>query len=419
MANTTSKVLAENVRPMQTPEESLLELEELEKNGELQVDEEAKKRHEELVQKRNKVKRVLLKYDVSEEDANIISSHYKDPDFYPYRLEPNAKAVVILNTIKQQQGLSESLDRLYKRLLVTVFSEGADLTKEDKALFSSDAIASYAKSCFDIKLSPFDVSYVKPNFDREKQEIKPVVLLAGYEHILMKSAKKVKIKYEYSDRLVDVYLPIDPDQDLNSFDNTDMYWDSEKTSTYNFVKCIISYSDDEHDYEVEGTSFALGDIALTPFWAKNHLLMMQHVAFKRASKLIINNPISCIEDAFMVPVMTEKQLEKKVAYYCREIESATEFTIGVIQRSITSHKKQLGKHYDELARLLAVKIASINKIKTEKAIVVSNDSKQVTPKSKEDLENENGFKILTNDELTPVNLSDAEKQVALASLGVL
>lgn len=417
MANTTSKVLAENVKPMQSPEESLLELEKLEMAGELQSDEEAKKRREELNIKRNEVKKVLIKYGVSESDADVISSHYKDPNFYPYKIEPNAKTVVILNKIKQEQGFTDPLDKLYKRLVVAVLSEMNDLSVEEKSNITSECIAKYALDCFNIKLSVFNTDYVKPNYDREKQELKPVVLLAGYEHLLMKSAKKVKIKYEFSDRLVDVYLPIDPDQDLNCFDNCDMYWDTQKTSTYNFVKCVISYSDDEHDYEVEGVSFALGDIALTPFWAKNHLLMMQHVAFKRASKLIINNPISSIEDAFMSPVMTEKQLEKKVAYYCREIESATEFTIGVIQRSITSHKKVLGKHYDELARLLASKIASINKIKAEKTIVVSNSKSQ--RQTQEDKENENGFKILTNDELAPVNVSEAERQVALSSLGVI
>ena len=410
--NTTSKVLQDNVRPMQTPEESLAEIEQMEKAGTIELNS-------------NRVQNWLLEQGIDEKNASEIGSLFNNPDAYPYRIELHPKSAVVISEIIAQNSISQSILEFYKKLLISVFSEAKDFTPEERQAFTSQSVVNYALSCYELHFSPFDVAYVKPVFDKDNNLIKPFVLLAGMEHLLMLSAQSVKIKYEIASKETKVYLPVDPDQDLNSTDSSDMYWDTAETAVPENVKCTITYSENSKSYEVEGYSFAKGDIALTPFWARNYLLMMQHTAFKRAAKVIINSPLSAFDDFNLSPVLTEKQLERKVTRYENDINSATIYTIGGIQRSINSHKRILGKYYAGLSRLIVRKIAELKALENEKTIVVNSNNHQTAAHqtaaneqpSPDQLENENGFTILTNKNQPPKVISETEKDSVWQSLG--
>lgn len=153
--------------------------------------------------------------------------------------------------------------------------------------------------------------------------------------------------------------------------------------------------------------------------------MMQHTAFKRAAKVIINSPLSAFDDFNLSPVLTDKQLERKVTRYENDINSATIYTIGGIQRSINSHKRILGKYYAGLSRLIVRKIAELKVLENEKTIVVSSNNHQTAAHqtaaneqpSPDQLENENGFTILTNKNQPPKVISETEKDSVWQSLG--
>ncbi|MGN0902337.1 MAG: hypothetical protein ACI4M9_03550, partial [Succinivibrio sp.] len=135
-------------------------------------------------------------------------------------------------------------------------------------------------------------------------------------------------------------------------------------------------------------------------------------AFKRAAKLIVKAPSSAFEE-YATPPLTEGQIKRKVTKYETDIANATIYTIGYIQRSIASHKKVLGSFYDHLNTLVAKRIANLE-LQNEKTIVVSPAKEE---KTQEQLENENGFTILTNKDTPPTVISDAEKESVWRSLG--
>lgn len=423
--NTTSKVLQDNVRPMQTPEESLAEIEQMEKAGTIELNSNRVQENDEPNKKRAACKNWLLEQGIDEKNASEIGSLFTNPDAYPYRIELHPRSAVVISKIIAQNSISQSILEFYKKLLISVFSDAKDFTSEERQAFTSQSVVNYALSCYELHFSPFDVAYVKPVFDKDSNLIKPFVLLAGMEHLLMQSAQSVKIKYEIASKETKVYLPVDPDQDLNSTDSSDMYWDTAETAVPENIKCTITYSEDSKSYEVEGYSFAKGDIALTPFWAKNYLLMMQHTAFKRAARVIINSPLSAFDEFNLSPVLTDKQLERKVTRYENDINSATIYTIGGIQRSINSHKRILGKFYAGLSRLIVRKIAELKVLENEKTIVVNSNNQQTVAHqavaneqpSPDQLENENGFTILTNKNQPPKVISETEKNSVWQSLG--
>lgn len=64
--NTTSKVLQDNVRPMQTPEESLAEIEQMEKAGTIVLNSNRVQENDELNKKRAACKNWLLEQGIDE-----------------------------------------------------------------------------------------------------------------------------------------------------------------------------------------------------------------------------------------------------------------------------------------------------------------------------------------------------------------
>ncbi|MGN0903340.1 MAG: hypothetical protein ACI4M9_08635, partial [Succinivibrio sp.] len=240
----TSNVLQENIKPMQTPAESLAELEQLIGGQTPQLlSENNNVVAEQKEQNRTKCKKFLQDNGLSEKNASEIASLYRNPEAFPHSIELSPRVAIILNKLLSKFSIDSSVLAFYRKLIVTVFSECPELVEEEIKKFPSESVVNYALACYNLNLSPFDVSFVKPLCDKDKLEIKPFVMLAGLEHLLVQTATDVKIKYEISLKETKVFLPVDPDQDLNNLDTSDMYWDSTTTSVPENIKCIISYSD--------------------------------------------------------------------------------------------------------------------------------------------------------------------------------
>ena len=78
--NTTSKVLQDNVRPMQTPEESLAEIEQMEKAGTIELNSNRVQENDEPNKKRAACKNWLLEQGIDEKNASEIGSLFNNPD---------------------------------------------------------------------------------------------------------------------------------------------------------------------------------------------------------------------------------------------------------------------------------------------------------------------------------------------------
>ena len=106
--NTTSKVLKDNVSPMQTPEESLAEIEQMEKAGTIELNSNRVQENDEL-NKRAACKNWLLEQGIDEKNASEIGSLFNNPDAYPYRIELHPKSAVVISEIIAQNSISQSI----------------------------------------------------------------------------------------------------------------------------------------------------------------------------------------------------------------------------------------------------------------------------------------------------------------------
>ena len=138
--NTTSKVLQDNVRPMQTPEESLAEIEQMEKAGTIELNSNRVQENDEPNKKRAACKNWLLEQGIDEKNASEIGSLFTNPDAYPYRIELHPKSAVVISKIIAQNSISQSILEFYKKLLISVFSDAKDFTSEERQAFTSQKI---------------------------------------------------------------------------------------------------------------------------------------------------------------------------------------------------------------------------------------------------------------------------------------
>src|SRR5574344_725243 len=316
----TKEILKENIKEMQSLDDCMNEIcsnlnpddinNNLDKTPKKTKTVSAKKETKET-NDNSKYYDLLVKYGLQGEDAEIVVNNINNSDFYPFEKILSIKGAIELNLAKNKLNIKLSLCDFYKKLLVTMFTQnGLDL--ETPKQYTCEDISHFATECALIGLSPLDTVYVKPLF---KTDIKPIVLLQGFEQLIIRSADKVSVTYEISSNTVDVKVPIDAAQDLDNFDETTLSWSSNLVKMPLYVKCVLHYEKDNKSYDLEGFAETKNCLKLTPFWAHDSMEMLRHVAFKRASKLLIKCPVLTADD------MNESASYNREAFKLKRLEA--------------------------------------------------------------------------------------------------
>lgn len=411
MSNSTIKEMAKNSKPMVTGEEAMSELASTQKDPNLGPAPEVKRVEVLDEDKQQELEDYLIREKgLSKVDSHFLVKNLNNKDCYHFEKTLGLKSAVSIHESMKKLGLNGSVCEFFDKLLIVLFLGDSIDLKTPKA-FTCLEIAKYVEDCAEIGLNPLKKAYVKPMFKIETLQIVPIVLLAGFEKLIFSNGQNVKVSYKESDNFVAVNMPIDPDQDLNSFDFSSMYWDSNKTEMTSWIKCTIHFEKDGNINEVEGYADAKSDICLTPYWAKSPMQMLRHVAFKRAAKLIINNPIVMPEDVEMIKSLstTRQQLKKEnVAQMQNIIEYSSCKKLKAIKNKLLSSNGLYDeKDIKKLTNLIEEKIAK-SKAQEQKVVKVEKEA----PKEMNTL----SFVQKTNDDKPVVKVVGSERDRILRQI---
>ena len=359
---------------------------------------------------------LVQKKDLALEDATEIVANLNNKDKYHFGMILSPRSAVTIHEAMKKLNLNGSVCEFYELCLVSMFlADRIDLSLT--AQYKCHDVAEYVLACANIGLNPTQRQYVVPVFSKETTEIKPLVLLAGFEKLIFDNGDCVKVKYVESERTELVNMPIDPNMDLDAYDLSSMYWDSNKTPMPSHVTCTISYKKDNKEYEVEGCADIKSDICLTPYWAKMPMQMLRHVAFKRAAKLIIHSPILTSEEVAIENSMSanRRQLQKEIVEQMKaKIENCPENELVPLRKRIEEKEDIFGVQSEKLIALIDARLKLNGKtpdghdiVKTVKRTVsVSSADSGIT------------FKQVTNDDIPPVQVTGVERDRVLRELAM-
>lgn len=374
MAN--HQILEDNLRPMQTPEETMKELEEM-LNNEAQASESQPTEENAVEQKvvvqavesveekqEDKTKKIAEEFEhrgLRSSDAIELANNFNNPDKFRFGLVLSAKSALRLNNVMAKLGITHSICALYDKILIALFMQNGKIDLESPKAFSSDQIVDFAEACQKAGFSPLDSDYVKGSLDIATQTIRPVILLAGFEKVVFGRKDFLKVKYEFSQDKESMFLPVDPISTEDDLGFCDAFWSNEKSLIPTYVKCTLTFAKDFNgqivESEIEGYAFSHSDVCLSTYWARYPLLMLQHVAFKRASKMLLKDTNVLLE------MPCEQHVKSKMnSFYkqaCNAIKSATIDNFAVVKARIASNKAEYGELYEGLVALIAQRYKEI------------------------------------------------------------